>query len=35
MILGLLLAPPVRWVWIALIILAAAATAANVLGVRT
>lgn len=34
MILGLLLAPPVRWVWIALIILAAAATAANVLGVR-
>lgn len=34
MILGLLLAPPVRWVWIALLALAGAATAANVLGIR-
>jgi uncharacterized membrane protein len=33
-ILGLLLAPPVRWVWIALLVLAVVATAANVLGLR-
>jgi uncharacterized membrane protein len=33
-ILGLLLAPPARWSWIALLVLAGAATAANILGLR-
>ena len=33
-ILGLLLTPPARWVWIALLVLAGAATVANVLGIR-
>ena len=33
-ILGLLLAPPARWVWIVLLVLAVVATAANVLGLR-
>ncbi len=33
-VLGLLLAPPVRWVWIALFVLSTAATFANILGVR-
>ena len=33
-ILGLLIAPPARWIWIALTILAGAATVANVLGLR-
>lgn len=33
-VLALLLAPPVRWVWIALLVLSGAATLANVLGVR-
>jgi uncharacterized membrane protein len=33
-VLGLLLAPPVRGVWIALLALSAAATLANILGVR-
>jgi uncharacterized membrane protein len=33
-ILALLLAPPGRWVWIALLVLAGAATLANILGVR-
>jgi uncharacterized membrane protein len=33
-ILGLLIAPPARWIWIILLVLAAAATAANVLGIR-
>jgi uncharacterized membrane protein len=33
-ILALLLAPPGRWVWIALLVLAGAATLANILGIR-
>ncbi|EFI52741.1 vitamin K epoxide reductase family protein [Afipia sp. 1NLS2] len=33
-ILGLLIAPPARWTWIALLVLAVTATAANVLGIR-
>jgi uncharacterized membrane protein len=33
-ILALLFAPPARWVWIALLVLSAAATLANILGVR-
>jgi uncharacterized membrane protein len=33
-IVGLLLAPPGRWVWIALLVLSGAATLANILGVR-
>jgi uncharacterized membrane protein len=33
-ILGLLIAPPARWIWIALLVLAMTATAANVLGIR-
>ncbi len=33
-IIGLLLAPPGRWVWIALLVLSGAATLANILGVR-
>lgn len=33
-IFGLLLAPPLRWVWLALLVLAVVATVANVLGLR-
>jgi uncharacterized membrane protein len=33
-ILGLLIVPITRWIWIALLVLAAAATAANILGLR-
>jgi uncharacterized membrane protein len=33
-VLGLLIAPPARWIWIALLVLAGAATVANVLGIR-
>jgi uncharacterized membrane protein len=33
-ILGLLMAPPARWIWIVLLVLAGAATVANVLGLR-
>jgi uncharacterized membrane protein len=33
-IVGLLIAPPARWIWIALLVLAVIATAANVLGIR-
>ncbi len=33
-ILGLLIAPPARWIWIALLVLAIVATVANVLGLR-
>jgi len=34
LILSLLLAPPTRWLWIALLVLAVVATAANLLGLR-
>jgi uncharacterized membrane protein len=33
-ILALLLAPPGRWIWIALLVLSSAATLANIFGVR-
>ena len=34
LILGLLIAPPARWIWIALLVLNVTATAANMLGIR-
>lgn len=33
-IIGLLIAPPARWIWIVLLFLAGVATAANILGLR-